>query len=621
MRCSYLSQNGTIGGHTMNKKSISLKYKAYQFTLSLMNSKMKFLFFIEIVLLLLVSFLPSIIVYYEMELFNYIGIEDKELLSIFKIIFLIVIVNIIACIIDMVFDHVKYNFNEKFRLSFKKSIFIKINRIEVGVVDDPNFYDVLSRIKEDGSNQMMGNLTGWFELGKDLIRVISLSLVLIRIHWIFPIINIALSIPYIILFRKMNYNHYFTIMNNSKKTRKNHYIIDLLTKREYRKEVQLFGLYDYLYQYHEKMRDELFFETYTLVKKYTIYAGIISIAKRFVQVLCLGLGIYFVYNNYIELGMYAILVQTVSQIQSYLLSATDNYKALHNHKYHLNDIWAFFQLPEVKSNQNQLTTSLRDEGDLIIENLNFTYPHTEVLVLKNISIRIPAGQKVAIVGENGSGKSTFAYLLSGLFQPTSGSIIYDGKNIQAITREYQSKVGFIFQDFIRLKGTIRDNLLIGTKNDLENEQIIEALKVAGAWEFVQQLPNGIDTKLGFIEDGSIDLSGGQWQKIAIARSLLDKDKSILILDEFAAALDPFSESSLYERFHELTNRKTSISISHRLGITRMLDRILVFHDGNIIEDGTHQSLMQKHGTYYNMYMKQRKLYEGDDQCTWRQKTI
>lgn len=589
----------------MMTKEISLKDKIKILKLFL-DRKIIYLLVLNILFTFVIGVFPSLVANYQLQLFDSVNNSSMSFYGLLNYIIVILIFYIICELTNFFFNKVNFLFAEKIQFSFKNQIYAKMDNLNICFFENAEFYNLLYRIRDNGVTNVIGALTDWFKLVRNSIQVVSLSVVLLQIHWIFPVLTVSFSVPYVFLFQKMNFNHYFNLLNNSKKTRKNHYLIDILTKKEYAKEVRVFGLFDYLYKYHVRLRDELFNETYHLAKKYTIYAGIISISKRFIQVLCLALGIYFIYEDVIGIGQYAILYQTITQIQAALLHTVECYKTQNNQQYHLEDIIEFFYLEEeekinTKDNFNLMTIEL--------DNVSFTYPFSKNSVLKDINLTIPFGQKIAIVGENGSGKTTLAYLLAGLYLPSNGSIKVGKQNVKEVMLKYREYVGIVFQDFIKFYGTIRDNVEIGSKRKVSSDEVKNALKLAGSWDFVDLLPDGIDTQLGFFESNSVDISGGQWQKLAIARGLLEKEHKILILDECAASLDPFAESFLYKKFHQLTEGKTSISISHRLGVTRLVDRVLVVKDGRIVEDGSHEELMKKHGLYYDMYIAQREIYQ------------
>jgi len=243
-------------------------------------------------------------------------------------------------------------------------------------------------------------------------------------------------------------------------------------------------------------------------------------------------------------------------------------------------------------------TDLSRNCCISFENVNFAYPNTDVDVLKDVSISIRDGEKIAVVGENGSGKSTFISLLCGMFEPRSGEIKTPGA------------VSVVFQDFAQYEANLRENITVSDKHrNASDDEIMELLRKINVNDVVEEQPNGLDELVGSFSEKANNLSGGQWQKISIARAAYRQDAKIMILDEPTSALDPVAEAQLYRNFADLTGDKTTILISHRLGITAIVDRILVFKDGRIVEDGCHKQLMSQDGHYAEMYRAQAQWYQ------------
>lgn len=241
--------------------------------------------------------------------------------------------------------------------------------------------------------------------------------------------------------------------------------------------------------------------------------------------------------------------------------------------------------------------------------MSFAYPNTDRLVLRDINVKIRQGEKIAIVGENGSGKTTFFLLLAGLYRPQKGKIFFAGKNLEDNLGLMRRATSFVFQDFGRYQLTVADNIRIGNLyRELSDADIELAAKLIGADEFIQKLEQKYQTFLGNLEEGRTDLSGGQWQKLAFARAIAKPEARVMMLDEQTAALDPISEAKFYQEFKELTGDRIAIMISHRLGATKLADRIFVFDKGQIVEEGTHEELMKRRGLYYEMYQAQAQWY-------------
>jgi ATP-binding cassette subfamily B protein len=279
-------------------------------------------------------------------------------------------------------------------------------------------------------------------------------------------------------------------------------------------------------------------------------------------------------------------------------------------KEYINDMSVFFGFTEKKS-----ATSLPAKTDdiifenIIFKNVSFAYPDTNNYILKNCSFEIEAKKHYAFVGVNGAGKTTVTKLLIGLYDNYEGQILINGKSIKDYDLSQLKRLfSVVFQDFSKYYLTIKDNIKLGNVLVEDDEKIKIAITLAGLTGLLSKLDTGLTTHLGKIESGGIDLSGGEWQRIAIARNLYS-DAQICILDEPTASLDPIIESEIFDMFNKATIGESAIVITHRLGAARMADEILVFDEGHIVEKGNHVELLEQKGLYYTMYECQREWYE------------
>jgi ATP-binding cassette subfamily B protein len=231
------------------------------------------------------------------------------------------------------------------------------------------------------------------------------------------------------------------------------------------------------------------------------------------------------------------------------------------------------------------------------------------MVLKNVNLRISAGERIALVGANGQGKTTLVKLMTRLYEPTSGQILLDGIDLRDLDiASLHERIGVIFQDFVRYDMTVRENIAVGNiESRHDEERLVESARKGGALEIVNRLRHGLDQQLGRRFQDGVDLSGGEWQRFALARAHM-RDAEILILDEPTAALDPVAESEVFGQFAELTEGKIALLISHRFSTVRMADRIVVLEDGVIREEGTHTDLMARRGRYANLFKLQASSY-------------
>jgi len=258
----------------------------------------------------------------------------------------------------------------------------------------------------------------------------------------------------------------------------------------------------------------------------------------------------------------------------------------------------------------QIPETPSGSGDIAFEHVSFSYPGTERKVISDLSLTIRGGEKIAIVGDNGSGKSTFISLLTGIFSPDSGSVSIGGLSMEEHKRALRQRISVIYQDFAHYEASIRDNITVSDEERrLSDEEILDLARRIHVEDVILEQPEGLDAILGHMSEKGNTLSGGQWQKIALLRAVYRSRANIMILDEPTAALDPIAEAQLYRNFSELTGHRTALLISHRLGITGLVDRILVFREGRIVEDGSHGELMARRGHYYAMYQAQAKWYQ------------
>ena len=280
----------------------------------------------------------------------------------------------------------------------------------------------------------------------------------------------------------------------------------------------------------------------------------------------------------------------------------------------------------LKERTDKRNVNALSHGDIAFENVSFTYPGTNREILKNVTFRIKAGERVAFVGENGAGKSTLVKLLCGLYEPDAGRVLIGGVNVRDLSEELRGKMlSVVFQDFQEYELTLRENVALGDMSALkEDARIRQALEQAGGPELYVQEEKGLERNLGHLEEDGKDLSRGQWQRVAVARAFL-ADAAFCVLDEPTAALDPIAESRMYENFDRIFHKNGTIMISHRLASAKMADRIMVLDGGRIVQNGSHEQLMQTEGLYRTMYLAQSSWYverggrEGGEESGSREK--
>jgi ATP-binding cassette subfamily B protein len=276
----------------------------------------------------------------------------------------------------------------------------------------------------------------------------------------------------------------------------------------------------------------------------------------------------------------------------------------------LTDLLAFLSVrPKIQSPRHAIPAPRPIRDGIEFRNVSFRYPGSETSVLKNLYFRLEPGERVALVGENGEGKTTFVKLLARLYEPTSGAILIDGIDLRDYrVEDLRKEIGIIFQDFFRYDMAVRDNIATGRVELRQDDSALwEAARKSGASSLVERLPAQLEQMLGRRFEGGIDLSGGQWQRMALARAYL-RDAQVLILDEPTASLDAVAEAEVFDNFAELTRDRMALLISHRFSTVRMADRIVVLADGQVSEEGTHDHLVSAGGQYARLFEIQAANY-------------
>ncbi|HEX8985459.1 MAG TPA: ABC transporter ATP-binding protein, partial [Bryobacteraceae bacterium] len=319
--------------------------------------------------------------------------------------------------------------------------------------------------------------------------------------------------------------------------------------------------------------------------------------------------IYRTVSGELTWGSLQFLAGAIAGASSNIQTIFSTFSSIADQALFLTDLVTFFKVqPTVQSKPQALPAPRPIRDGFVFEDVSFSYPGTARKVLDRLNFRIAPGERIALIGENGEGKTTIVKLLTRLYDPTAGRILLDGVDLREYSIEdLHSQIGVIFQDFMRYEMTARQNIAVGRIDAVPNGSIEEAAHKSLADAIIGRLPAGYDQLLGRRFEGGVDLSGGEWQKVALARAYL-RDAQLLILDEPTASLDARSEYEVFQRFAELTHGKMALLISHRFSTVRMADRIVVLERGRIAEQGDHTRLMELGGRYAGMFELQASSY-------------
>ena len=422
------------------------------------------------------------------------------------------------------------------------------------------------------------------------------------------LVMVAGIIPCVLLYRKqanIQYEEAYWEMPNYKRI---NYALGMFTDRVHVNEMRFYGLGDTIYQKWQNSTDAIVAERQALNLSLSFYNLLALVSMDIAMTVSLGIIAWRVFIGDASVGVFTMMAtaiqnfnETLRHISHELVYVGYGAKYVSDFRHLLQDVESEVML---KGDE-----PVPDEVEIEFKDVHFRYPGTDRDAIDDVSVKFRQGEKVAIVGENGSGKSTFALLLTGLFAAQSGTVEFNGEELMSCLGKARKSISCVHQEHGQYQLSVKDFIRIGDLyRDVSDEEIAQAARTAGADEFIRKLPNGYDTNLGTLGEIGIDISGGEWQRLLLARALIRKGARVMVLDEPTAALDPKAEARLYSEFSQLTGDRTTILISHRLGITRVVDRILVFDKGRIVEDGNHAQLMKLNGLYARMYRAQAQWY-------------
>ena len=474
-------------------------------------------------------------------------------------------------------------------------------------LDSPEFHDYVERATQFGGRSPIALAMAVPQLLGSIVGAVGVAVGLAVVSPVLVPITLLACLPLWLVGKTNSEEMYSFSFGNTPNDRARFHIQRIARDRESAPEVRAYRLAPYLLQQWSRLYDERIAGIRNLVRRFVRRSAVGSFAGSVVLGGVLLVVLFFVRRGDLSLGSAATASVAVLLLANRSQQGATNLGQTLEHGLHLNEFmelraWADRVRPGEVIPVEPFTRLRADQ-------VSFTYPSASTSALNNVSFEIHAGEVVAIVGHNGSGKTTLAKLLCGLYEPAAGTIWWDDRPLSAVTNDGGlSKVGVVFQDFGRYWFSAADNIGLGDVARLTDRNGIEdAAHHAGAAEFLRALPNGFETPLGVEVDGGADLSVGQWQRVAIARVLF-RDASFVVLDEPTASLDAEGEAALFDTIRDLCGGRTVVLISHRFSTVRSADRILVLHDGRLVEQGTHAELVALGGRYARMYEVQSRAY-------------
>lgn len=501
-------------------------------------------------------------------------------------------------------------FVRRVQLEAERRLLEQASKVDLGHFDNSDWHDRLARAKRDVSWRP-GDLT-WSVLGLsgNIVTIVLMAGLLASLHWVLVVLAMTAALLSLALERRVTAKLYEFFYKETPEEREREYLGDLLVQPRTTKEIRAYVIADYLLGRHRDRSEELF----KLRQQMYLSGTRISMLTGFVTGTALALAYLFVaiqgINGSIDPGGVVLVIGAFTSVSGTLGNISSTFVAVDQHTTFLEDYFSFLSIERllpVPTPPREVPKTF--EAGIEFDDVTFMYPGGTEPAVTNLSLHIRGGELIALVGENGAGKSTLIKLLLRFYDPTSGSVRVGGADLRDLDPEaLRGRIGVLFQDYATYELSVRENVQMGRPGRIDDDRrVLSALEDARSDWLLKKMPKGLDAKVGRLFEGGHDLSGGEWQRLALAR-IMYRDADIWILDEPTSSLDPEAEAAIFAELKDMLRGRIGIVISHRFSTVRIADRIAVIADGKVAELGSHEELLRANGRYAQLFELQAAGY-------------